>query len=185
MTNLPKGPWQNVSVDFCGPFPSGDYLLVVIDDHSRYPEVEILKTTSSKSTIPRLDKIFSAFGVPQEVKTDNGPPFNSADFRTFAQYLGFSHRKITPYWPQANGEVERFMRTLEKAIRTAQIEGKPWKQELYTFLRNYRATPHSTTDVSPYDVMFQRPMKTKLPEAPNERETTAERKQDSPRTARM
>ena len=185
MTNLPKSPWQNVSVDFCGPFPSGDYLLVVIDDHSRYPEVEILKTTSSKSTIPRLDKIFSSFGVPQEVKTDNGPPFNSTDFRTFAQYLGFSHRKITPYWPQANGEVERFMRTLEKAIRTAQIEGKPWKQELYTFLRNYRATPHSTTDVPPYDAMFQRPMKTKLPEAPKERETTAERKQDSPRTARM
>ena len=35
MTNLPKGPWQNVSVDFCGPFPSGYNLLVVIDDHSR------------------------------------------------------------------------------------------------------------------------------------------------------
>ena len=81
MTNLPKGPWQNVSVDFCGPFPSGDYLSVVIADHSRYPEVEILKTTSSKSTIPRFDKIFSSlFGVPQEVKTDNGPPFNNTDF---------------------------------------------------------------------------------------------------------
>ena len=89
MTNLPNGPWQNVSVDFCGPFPSGDYLLVVIDDHSRYPEVEILKTTSSKTTIPRLDKTFSSFGVPQEVKTDNGPPFNNTDFPTFAQYLGF------------------------------------------------------------------------------------------------
>ena len=87
MTNLPKGPWQNVSVDFCGPFPSGDYLLVVIDDHSQNPEVEILNTTSSKTTIPRLDKIFSSFGVPQEVKTDNGPPFNSTDFRTSAQYL--------------------------------------------------------------------------------------------------
>ena len=77
------------------------------------------------------------------------------------------------------------MRTLEKAIQTAQFEGKPWTQELYTFLRNYRATPHTVTDVPPYDAMFQRRMKTKLPEAPNERETTAERKQDSLRTARM
>ena len=34
MTNLPKGPWQNISVDFCGPFPSGDYLLVAMDDYS-------------------------------------------------------------------------------------------------------------------------------------------------------
>ena len=183
MTSLPEGPWQNVSVDVCGPFPSGDYLLVAIDDYSRYPEVEILKSTSSKSTIPKLDKIFSDFGIPKEVKTDNGPPFNSADFRMFAEYLGFSHRKITPHWPQANGEVERFMRMLEKAIRTAQIEGKPWKQELYTFLRNYRASPHSTTEVPPYDAMFQRSMKTKLPEVPSDKETAGKRKQDLPRRA--
>ena len=77
------------------------------------------------------------------------------------------------------------MRTLEKAIQTAQIEGKPWKQELYTFLRNHRATPHTTTDVPPYDVMLQRPMRTKLPELPNEGETTAERRQDSPTAAGM
>jgi transposase InsO family protein len=69
-----------------------------MDDYSRYPEVEILK-----STIPKLDKIFSAFGIPRQVKTDNGPPFNSIDFQKFANHLGFSHRKTTPYWPQANG----------------------------------------------------------------------------------
>ena len=34
---------QELSKDLCGPFPSGDYLLVVIDDFSRYPEVEILR----------------------------------------------------------------------------------------------------------------------------------------------
>jgi hypothetical protein len=181
MTNLPEGPWQNISVDFCGPFPSGDYLLVAMDDYSRYPEVEILKSTSSKSTIPKLDKMFSSFGIPKQVKTDNGPPFNSSEFQQFANYLGFSHRKITPYWPQANGEVERFMRTLEKAIRTAQVEGKPWKQELYTFLRNYRATPHSTTNVPPFDAMFQRPMKTKLPEEHNHEEIKESQKNDDVR----
>jgi hypothetical protein len=41
------------------------------------------------------------------------------------------------------------MRTLEKAIRTAHLEKKNWKQEMNAFLRQYRATPHSTTDVSP------------------------------------
>ena len=82
MTNLPEGPWQNISVDFCGPFPSGDYLLVPMDDYSRYPEVEILKSTSSKSTIPKLDKIFSAFGIPRQVKTDNGPPLTFKSLQT-------------------------------------------------------------------------------------------------------
>ena len=43
MSPLALGPWQELSIDFCGPFPNGDYLLVVTDDFSRYPEVEIIK----------------------------------------------------------------------------------------------------------------------------------------------
>ena len=66
--------------------------------------------------------------------------------------------------PQANGEVERFMHVLKKVIRTSTAERKSWKQELYTFLRNYRATPHSTTGVPPATAMFQRPIRTRLPE---------------------
>ena len=42
MTPLPPKPWHTVNVDFCGPFPTGEYLLVVIDAHSRFPEVEIV-----------------------------------------------------------------------------------------------------------------------------------------------
>jgi len=34
MSTLPLDPWQELSVDFCGPFPSGDYLLVVTGDFS-------------------------------------------------------------------------------------------------------------------------------------------------------
>ncbi|GFO33165.1 transposon ty3-g Gag-Pol polyprotein [Plakobranchus ocellatus] len=40
---LLKRPWDESSADFAGPFPSGDYLLIVIDDFSRFPEVEIVK----------------------------------------------------------------------------------------------------------------------------------------------
>ena len=43
------------------------------------------------------------------------------------------------------------MNTLEKAVRTAVIQGKNWRQELFTFLRQYRATPHGTTGESPLD----------------------------------
>ena len=47
--------------------------------------------------------------MPQVVKSDNGPPFNGHEFAQFADYLGFKHRRVTPLWPEANGEVERFM----------------------------------------------------------------------------
>lgn len=80
-----------------------------------------MTTTSAKAVTPKLDKIFSAFGIPMVVKSDNGPPFNSAEFASFAEYLGFKQRKVTPHWPQANGEVERFMKTIKKMLRTAVI----------------------------------------------------------------
>ena len=164
MTELPERPWANVSCDFMGPLPSGDYILAVIDDYSRFPVVEIVTSTSAKASIPRLDRIFSEYGVPEVVKSDNGPPFNGSDFKGFAEHLGFRHRKITPIWPQANGEVERFMKTMGKTIKTASVAGLSWKQEMYKFLRNYRATPHSTTKMSPAEALFGRPIRTKLPE---------------------
>ena len=43
------------SVDFCGPFPTGEYLLVLIDGYSRFPEVEIVNSTAGKGTILKLD----------------------------------------------------------------------------------------------------------------------------------
>lgn len=48
----------------------------------------------------------------------------------------FSHKKVTSYWPQVNGEVEGFLSTLKRPIKTTQVERKPWKQEVFTFLRN-------------------------------------------------
>ena len=52
---------------------------------------------------------------------------------------------MTPKWARANGEVERFVRTVKKVIKTAKLEHNNYKQELSKMLRNYRATPHSTT----------------------------------------
>ena len=164
MTPLPKARWCEIAIDFVGPFPSGEVLLVVIDEFSRFPEVEILHSTTANAVIPKLDCIFSRQGIPKVVKSDNGPPFNSNEFANFASFLGFEHRKVTPYWPQANGEVERFMRTLGKAIRTAHLEKKNWKQEMNAFLRQYRATPHSTTDVSPSEALNGRKIQTLLPQ---------------------
>lgn len=113
--------------------------------------------------IPKLDKVFLEFGVPDVVKSDNGPPFNSKEFASFADDLGFKHRKVTPKCARANGEVERFVRTVKKVIKTANLEHKNPKQELNRLLRNFRATPHSTTRVAPATALFGRPMKTKLP----------------------
>lgn len=110
MSPLPEQPWQSVSIDFYT-LSTGEELLVAIDDFSRYPAVEIVTGTAFHQIKPKLEHIFSTFGILETVKSDNGPPFNSENFKVFSEQYGFKHRKITPLWPEANGEVERFMRT--------------------------------------------------------------------------
>ena len=149
---------------FYGPLPSGDYLLVVIDRYSRFPEVEIVKSTKASVVIPKLDKIFATHGIPSTVKTDNGPPFNGEEYSRYLTALGITPKFSTPLWPQGNAEAERFMQPLlGKTLRTAKAENRPWQQELHRFLLQYRTTPHSTTGVPPAELLFNRTVKGKLP----------------------
>ena len=136
MTTLPSGPWVEVAVDLADPFSSGEYLVVVTDEYRRSPEVNVISSTSAKTVIAHLDMIFSRHGIPDVVKTDNGPPFNGNEFQTFSKDFGFHHRKITPLWPEANGEAERFMATLNKHVRAATAENSNWKNQLPQFLRH-------------------------------------------------
>ena len=163
LTSMPEAPWHLVHVDFIGPLPSSEYLLVVIDRYSRYPEVETVRSTKASSIIPKLDKIFATHGIPYIVKSDNGPPFSSDEFSNYCTALGINHDPVTPYWPQANGEVERFNQPLEKAIQTALLEGRVWRQEINRFLLQYRTTPHSVTKVAPCELLFNRQVRGKLP----------------------
>ena len=111
-----------------------------------------------------IQKIFSVHGFPRQFVSDNGPPYNGHDFHNYLHENGIQHRKVTPLWPQANGEVERFMRTLQKAIPTAHAEGKNWKTCMYDFLLSYRTPPHATTGVAPAELLFKRTVRTKLPD---------------------
>ena len=164
MTPMPNEPWKEVAMDFWGPIHTGEYLLVTICKQSRWAEVEFLTSTSARAVIPKLDKTFASLGIPVSVSSDNGPPFNGKDFSDFSQYLGFRHERKTPLNPQANAEAEQFMRILKKLYQISQLTGSNFKQEVYRFLRAYRATPHCTTKVAPADLMYpNRKFRTRLP----------------------
>lgn len=109
--------WDEVSIDFLGPINDTNYVLVVIDDYSRFPITEILTSLTAKSVIPRLERIFSLFGVSSVCRSDSGPPFQSEEFRQFAKGMRFKHRRIKLLNPKANSVVERFRTPLQKAIK--------------------------------------------------------------------
>ena len=87
---------------FC-PLPTGEYLVLIQDLYSRFPEVAItLSTSAAAAVIPAIDKILASYGTSEVMGSDNGPPYNSTEFMKFARKLGFKHRKITPLAPWAN-----------------------------------------------------------------------------------
>jgi hypothetical protein len=154
-----------LNADFAGPIlPDGSYLLVIQDQHSRYPVVEIIHSTSADTVIPVFDRVLSAFGNVLQITTDNGPPWTSYKWSDYMQYMGIEHRRVCPLWPRANGIVERLVSTVLKAIRVAHSQGKNWQEELSTFLRDYRNTPHSTTGRSPAEILFGRKLRSRLPQ---------------------
>ena len=163
-TDLPSGPWQDLAADLLGPLPSGDFIFVVVDYYSRYFEVEMLRSTTSEKIISCLSKIFLTHGLPLTLRTDNGPQFVSKEVENYLTENGIVHRKTTPLWPQANGEVERQNRSIMKRVRIAQSQNIDWKADLQKYLIMYRSTPHSTTGVTPAELLFNRPFRTKLPQ---------------------
>ena len=77
-------------MDFLGPLPSGEYPMVVIDEYSRFPEIEIVTSTSARSTIPKLDTIFAKQGILDVLKSDNGPPLMAWSSRTLLNIWVFT-----------------------------------------------------------------------------------------------
>jgi hypothetical protein len=154
MSPVPNEPWKFLSANFYGPLKDNSYLLVIIDDGSRFPVCRRVTSTAWNKVIPAFNSVLSKFGIPANLRIDNGPPFNSAKFKDFAQEQGFHHQKVTPRWAQANGHVERLMRNIGKVLRSAPADQASFESELNEFLRNYRATPHSSTRTAPSRLLF-------------------------------
>ena len=176
MTELPEGPWHTVEIDFFGPYPNHEYALVITDQYSRYPEVEFVTSTSIRPVRKKLKKVFSIYGVPKVVQSDNGPPFNSNEFKDFAKEMGFHHKRITPRHPKAQGQVEGFNKLMNKTLMIANTEGLDIHEATYDMLQAYRDTPHPATKETPYRLITNREIRTKLEQftvetPPNDTET--------------
>jgi hypothetical protein len=164
MSKMPEAQWLELSLDFYGPIkPMKEYLLVIVDDYSRFPWVEIISSLTGQVVIKKLEHLLSVFGIPEIIRTDNGPPFNSKEFKHFSEQMNIKHRLITPEWPMANGIVESFMKNLGKVLKTASVDKISWKRRLIEFLRNYRSTPHSSTGIPPASLLFKNANTSRLP----------------------
>ena len=117
----PTRPFQRVHIDFCQ--KGTDFFLVLVDSHSKWIEVKLMKSTTSERTIDELRLIFADHGLPEEVVSDNGPQFISAEFAEFMSKNGIKHTLVPPYHPQSNGAAERSVRIVKAALIKQVLEG--------------------------------------------------------------
>jgi hypothetical protein len=129
-TRLPESPWEIIACDLLGPIDNNIYILAVIDYYSRWIEIDILKSITSSKIFQSLDRMFLIHGLPCELTDDNGSQFVSSEFEEFCEKNGIYHRRITPLWPQANAEIERQMRNLNKVIKISYAQGGNLEEEL-------------------------------------------------------
>ena len=159
----PQTVGEEFAADFKGPIGGKYYIHTFMDSYSRWPEVAFVDSTAFSKLKPHLERSFEFLGVPGQIVTDNGPPYQSHEWREFAKEYGFKYRPVTPLHPEANGQVERFNRVLVKTIHAAIAEGKDPKVEVRRRVLNYRNTPHYTTGVAPSELVLGRLIRTKMP----------------------
>ena len=128
----PVNPWERIHVDFAGHFLYKMFM-VVMDAHSKWPEVIEMQKITSGTTIQELRKLFASYGLPRQVVTDNGPQFKSNEFSVFMKSNCVKHTKCSPYHPSSNGAAERLVQTLRDQLRLQSSKGSQCHREFVNF----------------------------------------------------
>ena len=99
-------PRHRNPADYMSRHPNnGEYIMIIIDDFTHYPEVVPLKTLTATKVIHETDTVFRRLGNPNILKTDNGPPFNSHEFASYMKDNGIKHHRITQLrWKERIGK---------------------------------------------------------------------------------
>ena len=89
--------------------------MLIVDAHSKWPEIIEMPSVTASKTIDELRKLFTAYGLPEQIVTDNGPQFIADEFSQFLKQNGVKQLKCSPYYPSANGAVERLVKSFKKS----------------------------------------------------------------------
>ena len=108
-------------------------LFVLVDTHSKWPEVFSMSTTTTNVTIEVLRKIFAAHGLPKQLVSDNYPQFTSDDFAVFMKENGVQHIRTAPYHPVSNGLAERFVQSVKMALKASERDSRSLNQNCVNF----------------------------------------------------
>ena len=137
-------------------FQQNKYLLVVQDYFTKWATAIPLPDQTATAITAELIKLFSVFGVPSVVHSDQGRNFESSILKATLEAFGIAKSWTTAYHPQGDGMVERLNRSLLQLLRAYVTEQAEWECHLPLVLYAYCSATHSSTGLSPFELMFGR-----------------------------
>lgn len=160
----PKGPWQDIAMDFITSFPPAkhrrtvcDAILVIVCRYSKM--VRFIPCTKDVDA-PELadiicEEIIAKYGVPNSIVSDRGSLFTSSYWGTFCYSLAIRRRLSTAFHPQTDGQTERMNQTLECYLRCyINYEQNDWPMLLPSAEYAINNTLHETIGRSPFQVVY-------------------------------
>lgn len=160
-------PFERVHVDLFE-FQKSMYL-VFVDSYSKFINIDLVQQYNAFNVIEKLRILFSAYGLPKILVSDNGPPFNSYDFKMFFKANGIEVLNSPPYHPESNGLAERAVQTSKNSFRKFVLDTENNFQKymldpnnkrrslqmmIDNFHINYRNTPSTVTGFCPTELIF-------------------------------
>ncbi|GJV67514.1 reverse transcriptase domain-containing protein [Tanacetum coccineum] len=145
-------------IDVMGPFLSSrknKYILVAVDNISKWVEAEALPTNDAHVVVKFLKKLFSKFRVPKALISDHGTHFcNSLPKKTLNKY-GVTHGLATPYHPQTSGQTENTNRAIKRILeRTVNENIKEWADKLDDALWAFGIAYKTPIGTTPFKIVY-------------------------------
>ena len=163
LTPDPDLPFEKVAMDFCQ--IAGKTYLVYADRFSGWTEVALPKSTCFRDVKKELLLWFRNYGVPNEIASDGGPPFNSYEFENFLKAWGVDFRKSSAYYAQSNGRAEAAVKVVKRLLmdNCDKVTGQINTEAATRALMIHRNTPNQVTGMCPSELLFGRKMRDHLP----------------------
>ena len=150
--DVPSQPWEHIAMDHF--YQNGRLYLLVCDYFSKFPFIFQTKSTSFAYIKEQLEELFGLEGAPDEITSDNGPPFSSREFNSFLSGLGIKHTTLSPNYPQSNGFIERQIQTVKRLMEKGHIYRKEFPRRADQLESN---THHRRNALASRDTSWEEP----------------------------